>query len=326
MKYFTSTLVMSLLALGSMAGISQTHAQSVSSTQQQKQVPGYYQHNFGDYQITALLDGTNYLSKALFKDIPAAQADQILKKYYVDQAKGIQTSVNAFLVNTAKEMVLVDSGTSSCNGPHLGSVYSNLKASGHKPEQVNAILLTHLHPDHVCGISNNSVANFPNANIYVSQAELDFWINPTTVEKLPKAKQAGFLGTVDKIKKAIAPYQAKNQLKTFKTGDQIHAFDVISSAGHTPGHFGFSLKSKGQQMVFIGDIVHSHTLQFDRPQTGVDFDVDPKKAIETRLKYFAEYAKNGQTVAAPHLPFPGIGHIYSKDNKSYQWIPVHFKD
>ncbi len=78
MKYFTSSLVVSLLALGSMTSISQTHAQIVSSTQQ-KQVPGYYHHNFGDYQITALLDGTNYLSKALFKDIPAAQADQILK-------------------------------------------------------------------------------------------------------------------------------------------------------------------------------------------------------------------------------------------------------
>ncbi len=317
---------MSLLALGTMAGISQTHAQTISSVPQQKQVPGYYQYSLGDYQITALLDGTNYLSKALFKNIPEAEVNQILKKYYVDQAKGIQTSVNAFLVNTGKELILVDSGASSCNGPNFGSIYSNLQASGQKPEQVNTILLTHLHPDHVCGISNNGTANFPNATVYVSQAELDFWMNPKTVEKLPKAKQAGFLATVDKIKKAIAPYQAKNQLKTFKVGDKIHNFDVVSSAGHTPGHFGFSLKSQGQEMVFIGDIVHSHTLQFDRPQTAVDFDVDPKQAVETRLKYFAEYAKSGQTVAAPHLPFPGIGHIYSLDNKSYQWIPVHFKD
>lgn len=326
MKYLSSYLVGSLLALGSLAGISPTHAQTPSTLEQQKQVPGYYQYSFGDYQITALLDGTNYLAKVLFKDIPEAEVNQILKKYYVDQSEGIQTSVNAFLVNTGKELVLVDSGASSCNGPNFGSIYSNLQASGQKPEQVNSILLTHLHPDHVCGISNNGVANFANANIYVSQAELDFWMNPKSVEKLPKAKQAGFLGTVDKIKKAIAPYQAKGQLKTFKASDKIHGFDVISSAGHTPGHFGFSLKSQGQEMIFIGDIVHSHTIQFDRPQTAIDFDIDPKKAVETRLKYFAEYAKNGQTVAAPHLPFPGIGHVYSKDVKSYQWIPVHFKD
>src|SRR5690606_29351056 len=105
------------------------------------------------------------------------------------------------------------------------SIYSNLQASQQKPEQVNTILLTHLHPDHVCGISNNGVANFANANIYVSQAELDFWLNPKSVEKLPKAKQAGFLGTVDKIKKAIAPYQDKDQIKTYKTSDIIHGIE-----------------------------------------------------------------------------------------------------
>lgn len=79
-------------------------------------------------------------------------------------------------------------------------------------------------------------------------------------------------------------------------------------------------------MVFIGDIVHSHTVQFDKPETAIEYDIDPKKAVETRLKQFADFAKNGQTIAAPHLPFPGIGHIYSADGKSYQWIPTHFKD
>src|SRR5690606_14542746 len=113
MQYLTASLVMSLLALGSMAGISQTHAQTVSSTQQHKHVPRYYQKNFGDHQFTTLLDGSSYQSKAIIKDIPAVQADQTMKKYYVDQAKGIQTSVNAFLVNTAKKLVLVDSGSSS---------------------------------------------------------------------------------------------------------------------------------------------------------------------------------------------------------------------
>ena len=79
-------------------------------------------------------------------------------------------------------------------------------------------------------------------------------------------------------------------------------------------------------MVFIGDIVHSHTLQFEKPETSIEFDINPQAAIQTRLKHFAEYAKDGQLIAAPHLPFPGLGHIYSKDGTSYQWIPVHFKD
>lgn len=83
-----------------------------SAVPQQKQVAGYYQYQAGDVQITALLDGTNFMSPSLFKDIPQQQVHEILKKYYADQEKGVQTSVNAFLVNTGKSLVLVDSGVS----------------------------------------------------------------------------------------------------------------------------------------------------------------------------------------------------------------------
>ena len=296
-----------------------------STIPQQNQVAGYYQYQEGDVQITALLDGTNFMSLSLFKDISQQQVQQILKKYYADQDKGVQTSVNAFLVNTGYSLVL-DSGAASCFGAHLGSVLSNLKASGYQPEQVDTILLTHLHPDHVCGISQNGMANFPNATVYVSNDEANYWLNPKQVEKLPKEKQAGYLGTVEKIKQAIAPYQAKQRFKTYQLGDQVQGFKVINTAGHTPGHFSYELSTKDETVVFIGDIVHSHTVQFDKPETAIDYDIDPKKAVQTRLKQFAEYAKGGQTIAAPHLPFPAIGHIYSADGKSYQWIPVHFKD
>lgn len=297
-----------------------------TTIQAEKQVAGYYQYQAGDIQITALLDGTNFMSPSLFKDITQQQVQQILKKYYADQDKGVQTSINAFLINTGKSLVLVDSGAASCFGAHLGSVLTNLKASGYQPEQVDTILLTHLHPDHVCGISNNGVANFPNATVYVSDDEAKYWLDPKQVAKLPKEKQANYLGTVEKIKQAIAPYQAKQRFKTYKLGDDIQDFKVINTAGHTPGHFSYELKTKGESIVFIGDIVHSHTVQFDRPETAIEYDIDPKKAVETRLKQFANFAKNRQTIAAPHLPFPGIGHIYSADGKSYQWMPIHFKD
>jgi glyoxylase-like metal-dependent hydrolase (beta-lactamase superfamily II) len=312
------------LTLGT-ATITTTHA-AEPTIQPQKQVAGYYQHQLGNVQITALLDGTNYLSPTLFKGIPAGEVTQILKKYYADQAQGVQTSVNAFLVNTGSSLVLVDSGSSSCNGPNFGSVHKNLIAAGYKPEQVNTILLTHLHPDHVCGISNKGTANFPNATVYIADTEANFWLNPQQAAKLPQDKQAKFKQTVEKIQQAIHPYQNAKRLKTFKLGEKIQGFEVISTPGHTPGHSSFALKSGNQEIVFIGDIVHSHSIQFDRPTTAIDFDTDPKKAVQTRLAQFARLAKNGQTIAAPHLPFPGIGHIYSADGKHYQWIPVHFKD
>lgn len=246
--------------------------------EQQNQVAGFYQHQVGDVQITALLDGTNFMSPSLFKDIPQQQVHEILKKYYADQDKGVQTSINAFLVNTGKSLVLVDSGAASCFGTHLGSVLTNLKVSGYQPEQVDTILLTHLHPDHVCGISKDGKANFPNATVYVSSDEANYWLDPKQAAKLPKEKQANYLGTVEKIKQAIAPYQAKQRFKTYKLGDDIQGFKVINTAGHTPGHFSYELKTKGESIVFIGDIVHSHTVQFDRPETAIEYDIDPKKS------------------------------------------------
>ena len=306
-----------------------THAETTKTLpiiEQQAQVAGYYQHQVGNTQITALLDGTNFMSPSLFKDIPQEKLQDILKKYHADQAKGVQTSVNAFLVNTGNSLVLVDSGTADCFGAHLGSVLKNLKAAGYQPEQVDTILLTHLHPDHVCGVSKNGVANYPNATIYVSVDEANYWLDPKQLSRTPKEQKDSYTGTVEKIKAALAPYQAKKQFKTFKLGDNIKGFEVINTTGHTLGHFSYKLKTSGEDVIFIGDIVHSHTVQFDQPKTAIEYDIDPKKAVQTRLKQFADYAKNGQTIAAPHLPFPGIGHVYSADEKSYQWIPVHFKD
>lgn len=325
MKTSILAITTSIALFSSFSSVAET-TKTLPIIEQQTQVAGFYQHQVGNTQITALLDGTNFMSPKLFQNIPEKEVHEILKKYAADQAKGVQTSVNAFLVNTGHSLVLVDSGAASCFGAHLGSVLSNLKASGYKPEQVDTILLTHLHPDHVCGISQNGMANFPNATVYVSNDEANYWLNPKQVDKLPKEKQAGYLGTVEKIKQALVPYQAKQRFKTYQLGDEVQGFKVIDTAGHTPGHFSYELKTKDETVVFIGDIVHSHTVQFDKPETAIDYDIDPKKAVETRLKQFAEYAKGGQTIAAPHLPFPAIGHIYSADGKRYQWIPVHFKN
>ena len=129
MKNIKSTLISIIL---SVTTFSSTFATSPTAPiEQQKQVAGYYQYQSGQTQITALLDGTNYISPNLFKGLSEQQIHASLKKYYADHAKGVQTSINAFLVNTGHSLVLVDSGAASCLGSHLGSVLSNLKASGY---------------------------------------------------------------------------------------------------------------------------------------------------------------------------------------------------
>ncbi|MGU3114776.1 MBL fold metallo-hydrolase [Acinetobacter baumannii] len=289
-----------------------------------QQVPGYYHHQFGNYRITSLLDGTIYLDPKLFKNLSPAEKTKILTKYAAVNEKGIQTSVNAFLVDDGKSLTLVDSGAASCFGPQLGSIAKNLELASYQLANVKTVLLTHLHPDHVCGIAQNGKAVFPNATIYAHEREADYWLNPANEKTVPADKKENYLGTVKNVKAALAPYQAKKAFKTFKDGDVIQGFEVINTHGHTPGHHSFRLKSKGQQIVFVGDIVHSHSLQFDAPKTGVDFDVNSEQAINTRLKMFAEISNKQQWVAAPHLPFPGIGHVYKVSAEQYQWIPLYF--
>lgn len=289
-----------------------------------QQVPGYYKHQFGKYRVTSLLDGTIYLNPNLFKNLNQTQKTKILTKYAAVNEKGIQTSVNAFLVDDGKSLTLVDSGAASCFGPQLGSIAKNIELAGYQLANVKTVLLTHLHPDHVCGIAQNGKAVFPNATVYAHEREADYWLNPASEKTVPADKKESYLGTVKNVKTALAPYQAKKAFKTFKDGDAIQGFEVIDTRGHTPGHHSFRLKSNDQQIIFVGDIVHSHSLQFDAPKTGVDFDVNSEQAINTRLKMFAEISNKQQWVAAPHLPFPGIGHVYKVNAEQYQWIPLYF--
>lgn len=305
-----------------MGGLHVSYAEPASA----QQVPGYYKHQFGNYSITSLLDGTIYLDPKLFKNLSQAEKTKILTKYAAVNEKGIQTSVNAFLVDDGKSLTLVDSGASSCFGPQLGSIAKNLELAGYQLANVKTVLLTHLHPDHVCGIAKDGKAVFPNATIYAHEREVDYWLNPASEKTVPVNQKENYLGTVKNVKAALAPYEAKKAFKTFKDGDVIQGFEVINTQGHTPGHHSFRLKSKGQQIVFVGDIVHSHSLQFDAPKTGVDFDVNSEQAINTRLKMFAEISNKQQWVAAPHLPFPGIGHVYKVNAEQYQWIPLYFNN
>lgn len=225
-----------------MGGLHVSYAEPASA----QQVPGYYKHQFGNYRITSLLDGTIYLDPKLFKNLSQAEKTKILTKYAAVNEKGVQTSVNAFLVDDGKSLTLVDSGASSCFGPQLGSIAKNLELAGYQLANVKTVLLTHLHPDHVCGIAQNGKAVFPNATIYAHEREADYWLNPASEKTVPADKKENYLGTVKNIKAALAPYQAKKAFKTFKDGDVIQGFEVINTQGHTPGHHSFRLKSKNQ--------------------------------------------------------------------------------
>lgn len=290
--------------------------------QHSSQAPGYYRMMLGDLEVTALYDGYVPLSNTLLKGASDKDIRSLLARMFVPVTpNGVQTAVNAYLINTGRNLVLVDTGAAACFGPTLGAIGSNIQAAGYTMEQIDTVLLTHLHGDHACGlVAPDGTAAFANATVYASKAEAGFWLNKDTAAKAPEASRAFFKMAQD----AIAPYTAAGKFKTFGSGDTLMSgITAVPLLGHTPGHGGYLFSSQGQELLVWGDVIHSHAVQFLHPEVSIEFDSDQKQAIATRKKVLARAAQEKLWIAGAHLPFPGIGHVRA-NQKGYAWVPVEY--
>lgn len=314
---------MRLLSIGTAALIAwfslPAHAQAPA--QQKTQVPGYYRMMLGEFEVTALYDGYVDLPSTLLKGIGDKDLQDLLARMFVQSTPGVQTAVNAYLVNTGNNLVLVDTGAAQCFGPTLGVVERNLEASGYTADQVDTVLLTHLHPDHACGLlKTDGSPAYPNATVEVPKAEADFWLSEANMAKAPEGMQ----GMFKLAQTSVAPYIKAGKLKQYQNeGTLLPGIDLVSSIGHTPGHTSYLFKSGEQRLLVWGDIVHNHAVQFAKPEVVIEFDVDSDKARESRQRLLAEAAQDKLWVAGAHLPFPGLGHV-RKEAQGYAWVPVEF--
>lgn len=285
------------------------------------QAPGYYRITLGDFEVTALSDGTHVFPvDTVMTNITQQQALQDLAD--VDLKLPIQGSINAFLINTGSKLILVDSGAGALYGTCCGKLMAHLRAVGYQPEQVDEVLITHLHKDHAGGILRDSQAAFPNAVLRVSQAEADYWLTPANKTSAPD-----FLSTFfDAAQAAVAPYQAAGHYQPYKNfGPLEPGIDALPAPGHTPGHAAYLVQSKGQQLLIWGDIVHVSGIQFPHPAATVKYDSSEANAQTTR-KHLLELATSKHLiVAAAHIAFPGFGHIRLHQGE-YQWLPLNYDE
>ena len=311
------TTLAATLAIGSTALVAPTTA-AAAAPQVRTQAPGFYRAMLGDFEITALSDGTVDLDVAKLMAEPAAKTDAALARSFV---KGpVETSFNAFVVNTGTRLVLIDAGAGTLFGPTLGKLIASLKAAGYQPEQVDDIFITHMHPDHVGGLSANGQRVFPNATLHADKRDSDFWLSQANLDKAPDATKGFFQGAMA----SVNPYVAAGKYQPFEAdGELVPGIRSLASVGHTAGHTSYLVESKGQRLLVIGDLIHVAAVQFAEPGVTIAFDSDAKAAAVSRDKVFKLAAKDGDLVGAAHLQFPGLGHLRAA-GKSWQWVPANY--
>jgi len=298
-------------------------ASATTSHAPHAQVPGVYHQQIGTLQVTALFDGTVALGRQELVGIDAGRVTRLLDHRYVpEDGKGLQTAVNAYLVQQGNHLTLIDTGTATCFGPGLGQVLGNLRAAGYDPAEVDDVLLTHAHPDHLCGLldAQDQVA-YPNATVWLSAADAAYWLDPASEASAPQGVRFAFA----LARKAVAPYVARAQLKRFAAGDALPAgITALDSHGHTIGHVSYRIDGgAGQQLLVWGDIVHFHAVQFAQPQASYEADSDRAAAIASRRTMMAQAADQGWWVAGAHLPFPGLGHV-RREGDAFAWVPGEY--
>jgi glyoxylase-like metal-dependent hydrolase (beta-lactamase superfamily II) len=293
-------------------------AASAAAPQVRTQAPGFYRTMLGDFEITALGDGTIDLDVAKLLAEPAARTDAALSRGFV---KGpVETSVNAYLVNTGTKLVLIDAGAGTLFGPTLGKLLASLQAAGYKPEQVDDIFITHMHPDHVGGLSSDGHRVFPNATLHADKRDSDFWLAQARLDAAPEGMKGFFQGAMA----SVNPYVAAGRYQPFEAdGEPVPGVHTLASPGHTPGHTSYLVESKGQRLLVIGDLIHVAQVQFAEPGVTISFDNDAKAAAASRDKVFKLAAGEGALVAAAHLQFPGLGHLRAA-SKAWQWVPSNY--
>ena len=283
------------------------------------QAPGYYRMKLGEFEITALTDGTFMMPVSkMLTNVSAPELQQALAHAFLKEP--LPLSVNGFLINTGNKLVLIDTGTGELTDPKIGNLVANLRASGYQPEQVDEVYITHMHGDHIGGLAVDGHAVFANAIVRADKREADYWLSPANFNAADKDAKGRFEGA----QKDLAPYIAAGRFKTFDGATALVAgVSSLPGYGHTPGHSLYVVESKGEKLILWGDLMHVGAVQFPNPAVTIRFDSDSKEAAASRQKVFAEAASQGYWVGGAHIAFPGLGNVITAGN-GYAWVPVNY--
>jgi len=279
--------------------------------------PAFHRFMLGDFEITVINDGTDYLSDKLLQQ-DTDKTNKILAKTFLKSP--VETSFNAYLIHTGEKLILIDTGGGQLKGKRLGNLLANIKVSGYQTSDIDEVYITHFHSDHLGGLIFDNQRAFPNAIVRADKNESDYWLSQDNMQKAPKNKQQNFV----EAQQILAPYIKEKKYLPFNGNTQLqNGISAISTYGHTKGHTSYMVQSKGKEMLVTGDLVHVISVQTVSPKVTIDFDSSPQQAYEQRKHIFDKVADKDILIAGAHIPFPSVGHLRSQ-GESYEWIPLNY--
>ena len=279
------------------------------------QVPGAYHRRLGAALLSTVSDG--------YVDPPAGAAQNVSPEeeerlVVAGQGRpGVRIAVNMFALREAGRTVLFDAGSGTTMGPSCGRLPDSLHAAGIEPGDVDAIVLTHVHPDHSNGLtSDDGKAMFPRATVHVHAAEIAHWFDDAAMAAATERARTRYFAAA---RFRLAPY--RDRIRTFGAdGPVLPGISSVLCPGHTPGHCSFRVASRGEEVLIWGDTVHVPELQVPRPDITMLFDADPSMAAASRRAIFDLVQRDGLLVAGMHLHFPGFARM-AHDVAGFRLLP-----
>ncbi|WP_170475135.1 MBL fold metallo-hydrolase [Ruegeria arenilitoris] len=262
----------------------------------------------GDFTVTTLLDGS--LPRDGAKEIFGGGAtDEEFAKVSAENfisADAAQFFFTPTLVNTGSELVLFDTGLGQ------GGIQAALADAGVTPDQIDVVVLTHMHPDHIGGMTTNDAATFANARYVTAAPEYDFW----------SAQEAGNR-VGDLVASKVTPLAEK---MTFVEdgADVVSGVTAMATYGHTPGHMVYHLESNGQRLILTADLANHYVWSFAHPEWEVRFDMDKAAATQARRKILGLLAADKVPMIGYHMPFPAAGYVETRGD-GYRFVPVSYQ-
>lgn len=260
----------------------------------------------GEFSITAISDGYLSASLDLLSNIDLLDASKLQQDAGVSDPSSIH--INCYLVRGRGRTILIDAGAGGFK-QWGGKLKVNLALAGVQPSDIDTILLTHAHPDHVGGLLDSSgEAAFPDAELVIHQHEVSFWEDDSNLSRASERARGNFLF----VRKVFDQYREKMRL--FTDNEVLPGISAMPLLGHTAGHSGYRIESADRSLLIWGDIVHFPQIQIARPDVSIAFDQDPLLSAKTRSKLLDVVSSDNILIAGMHLGELGFAHIQRKGN------------